>query len=181
MTKTQVLSLRIFLFFNFTAASEAHGSFRARNRIQATAAAEAGDRWALGQTMATSLVFILPETGARWTPGKTLTTSHPSLLQDRNDNRHKANNCYSPSVNLLDNGDDRTRRGAEPRWGRTKKSRTPHPQHQGDPQLRMRREMPLGQKGRGCQAIISLDNLPIMFCFEIHLGQNVCTQIGGGP
>ena len=45
----------------------------------------------------------------------------------------------------------------------------------------MRRETTLGQIGRGCQAIISLDNLPTMLCFGIHLGQKVCMQIRGGP
>ena len=49
------------------------------------------------------------------------------------------------------------------------------------PQLHRRRETPLGQKGRGCQAIISLDNLPSMLCFRIHLGQMMRMQIRGEP
>ena len=40
---------------------------------------------------------------------------------------------------------------------------------------------PLGQKGRGCQAIISPDNLPTMLCFGIQLGRKMHTQIRGGP
>ena len=45
----------------------------------------------------------------------------------------------------------------------------------------MGRKTPLDQKGRECQAIISPDNLPIMLCFGIHLGQNMCTQMGEDP
>ena len=51
------------------------------------------------------LVFTFPGPGGRWTLGQTFTTSHLSILQDRNNNRHKANNWYSPYVNLLNNGD----------------------------------------------------------------------------
>ena len=40
---------------------------------------------------------------------------------------------------------------------------------------------PLGQKGRRCQAIRSLDNHPAMLCFGIHLGQKMHTQIREGP
>lgn len=81
----------------------------------------------------TNLLFILPEAGDRWTLGDTFTTSHLSTLQDRNNNRHKANNWRLSPVNLLNNGDDRIRGGAAPCWGRTKRSRPPHPRGQGDP------------------------------------------------
>ena len=46
--------------------------------------------------------------------------------------------------------------------------------------LHMCRKTHMGQKGRRCQAIISLDNLPIMLCFGIQLGQMMPTQIGEG-
>ena len=36
----------------------------------------------------------------------------------------------------------------------------------------------VSQKGRGCQAILSVDNLPAMPCFEIHLGQKIHTHVG---
>ena len=48
-----------------------------------------------------SLLFTLSEAGDRWAPGQTFITSHLSVLQDRNNNRHKENNCYLSSRNLL--------------------------------------------------------------------------------
>ena len=127
----------------------------------------------------TSLLFTLPEAGDRWAPGQTFTTSHLSILQDRNNSRHKADNWYLYSVHLLNYGNDRIRRGAEEPCleERTKRSRTPHSRGQGDPQLHMHRD-PLGQKGRGCQAMRSLDN---MLCSGIHLGQKMRMRMGGGP
>ena len=105
---------------------------------------------------------------------------YPSILQDRNNNRHEANTWYLSAVYLRKNGNDRIRRGAEPRLGRrTKRSHTPHPQSQGALNY-TRTESPLGQKGRGCQAV-SLDNLPAVLCFRIHRGQKMRTQIGEGP
>ena len=47
------------------------------------------------------------------------------------------------------------------------------------PILRVR-ETPLGQKGRGRQALISLDNLLTLPCFGIQLGRKKCRQIGEG-
>ena len=48
-------------------------------------------------------------------------------------------------------------------------------------QLHMHRETPLDQKGWGCQAIISLDKLPTMLCFGLHLGQKCPCRSGEGP
>ena len=97
-----------------------------------------------------------------------------SILQDRNNNRHKANNWYLSSVNLLNNGDNRIRRGPKPYLGRTKGSQTPRPQDHGDPNLTC-------AEREGYQAIISLDNLPAMLCLGIHLGQKMRTRIREGP
>ena len=137
---------------------------------------EAGDRWAPRKTTATSLVFTLPEAGGGW-----FTTSHLSLPRERNNSRQEANNWHLTSVTLLDKGDDRIRRGAEPCVGGTKRSRTPQPQDQGDPQLHIGRKTPLGQKGRGCPAKISLHSLPTMLCLGIRLAQKMRSQIRGGP
>ena len=44
----------------------------------------------------------------------------------------------------------------------------------------MRGKTPLGGKGRGCQAIRSLGNLPSMPCFGRHRGPKMRTQLGEG-
>ena len=49
------------------------------------------------------------------------------------------------------------------------------------PQLHKLGKTPRGQKGRGCQVIISFANLPINPCSDIHLGQKMCIQIREGP
>ena len=45
--------------------------------------------------------------------GKIFTSNHLSVLQDRNYS-HKANNWYLSSVNLLNNGNNKIKRGAKP-------------------------------------------------------------------
>ena len=75
---------------------------------------EAEDRWASGQTFTTSLLFTLPEAGARWFQDRFY--NQQSILQDRNNNRHKVNNWYLSSVNLLNNGNDGIREGASHAW-----------------------------------------------------------------
>lgn len=60
---------------------------------------------------ATRLLFTFLEAEDRWDLGQTCTISHLSLLQDRNNNRHKANNWHLSSVNLLNNSNYRIKRG----------------------------------------------------------------------
>ena len=43
------------------------------------------------------------EVGDRWAPGQTFTTSHQFILQNRNNNRNKANNKNLSSVDTLNN------------------------------------------------------------------------------
>ena len=130
----------------------------------------------------TNLLFILPEAGDRWTLGYAFTTSHLSTLQDRNNNRHKANNWYLSSVNLLNTSKERIKRQAKSCLGKgprghilpilgVRKASITHEQ----------RSPTLDQKGTGCQTIISLDNLPTMPCSGIHLDQNMQTQIREDP
>ena len=126
-------------------------------------------------------LFILLEAGERWAPGETFTTRHLSILQDRNDNRHEAHNWSLSSVDSLNNGDDRIRGGGCALLGQNKEVTSSPSSRSGRPQLHMRRETPLGQKGRGCQAIINLDNFPTMLCFGIYLGQKMHMHIRGGP
>ena len=79
---------------------------------------EAGDRWPPGETLTTHLLFTLPEAGDRWALGWTFTTSHLWILQDRKNHRRKANNWHLSSVDLLNNGNDRSRIGPEPCLGK---------------------------------------------------------------
>ena len=81
---------------------------------------------------------------------------------------------------LLNN--DRLRRGAEPCLVKRPRGHIlPILRVRETPQLHMLRKTPLGQKGVGCQAILSLDDLPTRPCFGIHLGQKMCMQIREGP
>ena len=86
---------------------------------------------------------------------------------------------------LVNNSDDRIKRGAEPSslllGQKNKEVMYSLSSGSGRTQLHKCRETPLGQKRRGCQAIISLDNLPTMLCFGIHLGQKMCMGSGDGP
>ena len=99
------------------------------------------------------------------------------MLQDRN-NRHKANNWYLSSVNLLNGCNDRIKRAL---LGENEEVMCPPSSGSGRPQLPMHRDTILGQKGRGAQAIISVDNFPSMLCFGIHLGQKCTHRSREGP
>ena len=134
------------------------------------------------QTFIIRLLFILLETGDRQAPGQTFTSSRASTLQDRNNNRHKVNNWYLSSVNSLNNGNDRIKRGAEPYLGKgTKRSHTPYLQDLEDPKYKCA-ERPLWvRRVERCLTIISLDNLPATLCFGNYLGQMMYTQIRGEP
>ena len=78
----------------------------------------------------------------------TFRTSHLAILQDRNNNRHKANNWYLSSVNLLNNSDDRIRRGAEPCLGRTRGDVPPILRIRETPTIHAQRD-PSGSKRKG--------------------------------
>ena len=52
----------------------------------------------------------------------------------KRNNRHKTNHWYLSFVNSLNNGNDRIKRGGRAQLGqKNKRSRTPYPQGQGDP------------------------------------------------
>ena len=122
--------------------------------------------------------FLRQEMVGFWDKHLQFTTSHLSILQDRTNNRCKANKWYVSSVNLLNNGNDRIKR---PAWAKGQEVTYFPSSGQGDPQLHMHKKTPPGQKGRGHQAIVSLDNLPATLIFGIHLGQKRHRQIRGGP
>ena len=69
-----------------------------------------------------------------------------------------------------------SKEGLSPAW-RKQRSDTPHPQDQGDPSKHV---LTLDPSGSGMEGVlVSLDNLPAMLCFGIHLGQKMCMQIRG--
>ena len=116
---------------------------------------EAGDIWTLGQTTATSLRFILPEAEDRWAPGQTFTTSHLSILQNKNNNRRKENTWYLLSVNLLTIVMTESKEGLSPLLfsldRRTKRSCTPYPQDQEEPNYTSAEKPLWGRKGGGAR------------------------------
>ena len=63
-----------------------------------------------------------------------------------------------------------SKEGLSPAWAKDQEVTYALSSGSGRPQLHVCRETPLVQKERACQAIISLDNLPVMPCFGIHLG-----------
>ena len=73
-----------------------------------------------------------------------------------------------------------SKEGPSPAWTKDQEVMHAPSSGSGRPQLTCA-ETPLGQEGRGCQTIIGLNNLPIMLCCRIHLGQKMHTQIGEGP
>ena len=80
-------------------------------------------------------LFILLEAGERWAPGETFATSHLYQLQDRNTNRHEVNNWNVSSVDKLNNGNGRGREGLMTFFLLGKKimrSHIPYPRDQGD-------------------------------------------------
>lgn len=85
--------------------------------------------------------------------------NQPSIYTSReNNNRDKASNWYLSSANFLRNGNDRIKRGDETCLGQRPRGHRLPFLGSGRPQLQCT-ERPLDQKGRGCQAMISLDNL----------------------
>ena len=85
----------------------------------------------------------------RLAPGWTCTTNHLPTLQDRNNNRHKANIQYLSSVNMLNNGNAGSERGQSLLGRNTKRSHTSYTWGQGDPQLHVHRETPSRSEREG--------------------------------
>lgn len=113
------------------------------------------------ETGPTSLLpIILPKAGDRWALGETFITSHLSILQHKNDRRHKAHNWHLSSAILLNNGKDRIRDRLSPALDQRPRSHYSPSAGPGRPQLRMRREIPLGQKGRGRQTTVGPATFP---------------------
>ena len=105
-----------------------------------------------------------------------------SVLPDKNNNRHKANNWCFSSVNCHITVKTGSKEGLSPTWAKKDQEVTYSPSSGSQrPQVHTRRETPLGRKGRGCQAIRSWNNFPSRLCFVIHLGQKMRTQIREDP
>ena len=94
----------------------------------------------------TNLMFTLLEAGDRWAPGQRVTTSRLFIIQDRS-NRRKVRDWNLSSVDPLNNGNGRGRESLSLAWAIDPEASYFLSLGSGRHQLHMYRKIPLGMLG----------------------------------